>query len=335
MILEKIKSILRPILYAITVARLRRKVKIHELDHVIHVLRISDILKNLTDQQIENISYAFQCDPRFINSFKLDHIINEMRLSGKLKELPNQQIENILYSFEALGFLDNYKNINKALYHDERLISFHPNNFFNDERFIKAYQAGNETYSWFQFEMPWAIHILCWAAQYAKTLEGDYVEFGARRGGFAKAQAQYIDFASLSTKTFYLLDTFLDHYSDDTNLPFKDDLNKYFSFYDDVCRTFADYQNIKLMKGITADTCAEVQSKKICYLAINTFPVGHETLAIEYFWDKLVSKAIIVFGDYKLCHEFARVKHLFVEFLSKKNVEMICLPTGQGMVVKP
>ena len=59
-----------------------------------------------------------------------------------------------------------------------------------------------------------------------------------------------------------------------------------------------------------------------------------EIAAAEYFWDKLVSGAVIVLDDYGwVCH--IEQKLAFDEFASRKNVQVLVLPTGQGLIFKP
>jgi len=59
-----------------------------------------------------------------------------------------------------------------------------------------------------------------------------------------------------------------------------------------------------------------------------------EIAAAEYFWDKLVPGAAIVLDDYGWigCEE---QKYAFNEFAKRKGVPILCLPTGQGLIIKP
>ena len=55
--------------------------------------------------------------------------------------------------------------------------------------------------------MRWRYYIVCWMANHVKQLEGDYVECGVYKGGYAKAIMDYIDFQEMK-KSFWLFDTY-------------------------------------------------------------------------------------------------------------------------------
>jgi len=92
-------------------------------------------------------------------------------------------------------------------YNQDGLATTHNCDFMSDPRFQEAYRLGEQTGSWRGTRIHWRIAVLCWAADKASRLEGDFVECGVNRGGFSRAVMQFVDFPRLG-KTFYLLDTF-------------------------------------------------------------------------------------------------------------------------------
>jgi len=59
-----------------------------------------------------------------------------------------------------------------------------------------------------------------------------------------------------------------------------------------------------------------------------------EIAAAEYFWDRLVSGAAMLLDDYGHGgHE--EQKYAFDGFAKRKGVEILSLPTGQGLIIKP
>ena len=93
----------------------------------------------------------------------------------------------------------------KVTYHQDGLTTVHNNGFMLEPDFMKAEAAGAATGSWAKIH--WRVHTVLWAVSYCKNIEGDFVECGTNKGGYAKAICEYLDFGSLD-KTFYLLDTF-------------------------------------------------------------------------------------------------------------------------------
>ena len=63
-----------------------------------------------------------------------------------------------------------------------------------------------------------------------------------------------------------------------------------------------------------------------------------EVAAVEYFYDKLVPGGIILLDDYGFSannKEYIHQKNAHDELARKKGIQILSLPTGQGMIVKP
>ena len=93
----------------------------------------------------------------------------------------------------------------KTTYNQDGLNTVHNAGFLQDPNFMRAEKAGAATGSWQMIH--WRVHTILWAAQHCIDIEGDFVECGTNKGGFAKAITEYIDL-SATGKKFYLLDTF-------------------------------------------------------------------------------------------------------------------------------
>ena len=210
--------------------------------------------------------------------------------------------------------------------------------FLNDPRFQEAYRLGEQTGSWQDAKIHWRVHVLCWAADRASRLEGDFVECGVNRGGFSRAIMHFVDFPKLG-KTFYLLDTFRgleDRLVSDAERKRGIGVGKWFQYkecYEEVCKTFEGFPVI-IVRGVVPETLPQVKTAKVCYLSIDMNCAAPEIAAAEYFWDKLVSGAVIVLDDYGWGgHE--EQKLAFDSFAARKGVMVLSLPTGQGLIFKP
>jgi len=210
--------------------------------------------------------------------------------------------------------------------------------FLNDPRFQEAYRLGEQTGSWQDAKIHWRVHVLCWAADRASRLEGDFVECGVNRGGFSRAIMHFVDFPKLG-KTFYLLDTFRgleDRLVSDAERKRGIGVGKWFQYkecYEEVCETFEGFPVI-IVRGVVPETLPQVKTAKVCYLSIDMNCAAPEIAAAEYFWDKLVSGAVIVLDDYGWGgHE--EQKLAFDRFAARKGVMVLSLPTGQGLIFKP
>lgn len=223
-------------------------------------------------------------------------------------------------------------------FEEDGLYTIHNCDFIKDERFIKSYEAAKTTQSWGGLDIRWRAYMVAWAANKCSDLEGDFVECGVNRGGSAMMAIQYVDFKNLN-KTFYLLDTykgiderFVTQSEKEKGAPMA---GRYSECYEAVVETFKDFSNVKIVRGAVPDTLPQVPSKKIAYLSIDMNNRVPEIAAAEYFWDKLVSGGVIVLDDYAWGGYHMEQKLGFDQFAADRGVEVLSLPTGQGVIFKP
>lgn len=219
------------------------------------------------------------------------------------------------------------------------LITVHNTDFIDDPRFSAAYRAGEATNSWAGLSVEYRAYIACWAADQVLHIDGDFVECGVNRGGLARTVCEYVDMAN-SDRRFFLLDTFNgvaeEYLSDDErNLGFTKSMDGYYDeCYDEVVATFAEFPNVEIVRGPVPDTLPQVTADKIAYLSIDMNCVGPEIAAAEHFWERLSSGGIILLDDYAWDKHLMQ-KHAFDGFASERGVQVLTLPTGQGLILKP
>lgn len=222
-------------------------------------------------------------------------------------------------------------------YNTDGLATSNNCDFIQEPQFAKAYQAAAATNPWPNFTLQWRIHVVCWFANHVKNLDGDFVECGVNTGAYARAIIDYLNFNSLG-KTFYLLDTFEGLVpgqitEKEKKAGIENYLSAYTDVYEQVTKTFAPF-NVKIIKGMVPETLSQVPSKKIAYLSIDmnvTFP---EIEAMQFFWDKLVPGAVLIHDDYGFPQHIEQKKAVDA-FAQSKGVKVLCLPTGQGIIIKP
>ena len=225
--------------------------------------------------------------------------------------------------------------VKNASYNTDGLMTIHDADFLRDPLFREAYRLGKETGSWGLSELPWRTYIICWAARHALALRGDFVECGVNRGGSSRAAMHYIDFPSHPDRQFYLLDTFCGFPAELTNVATKRNLNDYSECFEEVVQTFSGIQNVHLIRGKIPDTLSQVPAKSIAWLHIDMNVAEPEIAAAEYFWEKLVPGAIMLLDDYGFGEPYWRQKEAMNKFAAQKNVQILMLPTGQGLIIKP
>lgn len=255
------------------------------------------------------------------------------------------KVVNFLLSFFKLQLIikDRYHLLRKSdlTYASDWLYTYHNADFLNDPIFNEAYELGANTDNGLLIntDIKWRVHVLCWAAKQASLLDGDFVDCGVSTGIFARSIIHYTDFNSLG-KTYFLLDTFngMDpKYSSEEELKMSKVLNydsPNHNRYEEVKKTFAPF-NTKIIKGSVPETLPLVNSDKIALLNIDMNAAIPEYEALNYFWDKIVSGGVIILDDFGYLKSHINQKKIHMKFAKEKGVEILHLPTCQGMIIKP
>ncbi len=222
-------------------------------------------------------------------------------------------------------------------YNQDGLISMHDCSFQYEPVFAAAYRQAERTGSWTgpwgQAKIHWRAHVLCWAGQLAKALDGDFVECGVDRGGTAMLLLQYLSL-DIAGRAMYLYDTFcgLDpHRSSDNELKNTDGV--YSDCFEAVRERFAPYPNVFLRRGSIPDTFAQPAPERVAYLHIDMNAVEPEQAAMNFFWPRLVEGGVVVMDDYAWIACGAQ-KRAMDMFSLRVKCPILSLPTGQGLLIK-
>jgi len=220
-----------------------------------------------------------------------------------------------------------------ATYVEDGLIAQRLTDFLYTNRFDAAYNAGKSTGSWGTMDLRWRVFVACWVAAQANSLPGDFVECGVNRGGMSRAVMEYIDFAK-SDKRFYLLDTYCGIPAEMRSMA-ADIAFGYSECHEDVRKTFSEFPNVRIIQGIVPETLSGIDSNQIAYLSLDMNCVGPEIAAAEFLWDRISVGGMILLDDYCYSDHYRLQNRAFGEFATSMKVEILGLPTGQGLIVKP
>jgi len=218
--------------------------------------------------------------------------------------------------------------------------------FLHDERFLAAYRRGmasGHNLSMFagsdgDLRIRWRVAMYCWAARHAARLPGDFVDCGTGTGIYSLAVCHYIDF-NATGKSFWLFDTFEgipeEQMSDDERTLGRADENqaRFGPCYERARENFAPYPKARLVRGKVPDTLATAAVDRVCYLSIDMNIAYPERAALEHFWPRLVTGGIAILDNYGWLPYRAQ-KAALDEFAAQNGVEVMMLPTGQGLLIK-
>lgn len=202
--------------------------------------------------------------------------------------------------------------------------------FLSDERFINAMQGRKGA--------EWISYIVFCAAEIGMELEGDFVECGVHKGFTARGVIEYTGFRGCD-KTFWLLDTFDGLVPDQISAAEKllgvdGYLTKYRNVFSEALQAFKTVPNARLIKGPVPDTLERVTCDRVAFLHIDMNCTAPSIAAAEFFWPKLSPGAWMLLDDYG-SQIHAEQKRAFDLFAACRNMSVICLPTGQGVLIKP
>jgi hypothetical protein len=230
-------------------------------------------------------------------------------------------------------------------YDQDGLSTAHNHDFMQDAAFRAAYDrgvralGGEDRYSWH-----WRVHVGLWVAFCASKLRGDFVECGVNYGFLSSAIMRYLDWNSRD-KTFYLLDTF--HGMDERYVSEEEKRagalqasqsfvrsGHYVAKVDLVQANFAEWRNVRIIEGAIPETLERVTAEAVAYLHLDMNCAPPEIAAVRFFWERLVPGAFILLDDYGQS-DFRIQKKAMDGFAEQKDVRILSLPTGQGLIVKP
>jgi len=217
-------------------------------------------------------------------------------------------------------------------YREDGLVTINNADFLRDAVFLQAYEAAlqQQPDTWIR----WRSHVVQWAAHHAMRLPGDFVECGVNRAFLSMSAMTAVDFRHANDRHFYLFDTYCglvpEQVTSDDQAAFR---NVYPDTYDFVKGTFRDWKNVSVVRGIVPESLTKVSIERVAYLSIDMNCVKPEIEAIKYFWPRIVPGGIIILDDYGFPGHTAQ-KHAADDFAGSVGVKVLCLPTGQGLIIK-
>ncbi len=232
-------------------------------------------------------------------------------------------------------------NAPKLTYATDGLYTTHNCDFMNSPQFQRAYAYGLLN-ARPDIAIQWRVHTAMWVASQCIQLDGDFVECGVHTGILSGAVLTWLDFGRFASKTCYLLDTF-EGIPEGQISPSElalgvGNMNRKYpkgdTTYLGVVKKFSHWPNAKIVRGRVPQTLEHVKSERIAYLSIDMNAVEPEIAAAEHFWPRLVPGAMMLLDDYGWAPHIHQ-KQAFDQFATRHGIQIMSLPTGQGLIMKP
>ena len=173
----------------------------------------------------------------------------------------------------------------------------------------------------------WRKYILYWATRRAMTIPGDLVETGCYRGFTADFLTRAFDLPAAG-KQFWNYDMFETPEGVLHAMP-----EHSASLHEKVVARFADRPYVRVVKGFLPQSLALGCPERISLLHIDLNSKDAELGVLDALFDKVSPGGAIVLDDFgwsAYYEQHAAHKAWFAE----KNLMVLDLPTGQGLVIK-
>ncbi len=221
------------------------------------------------------------------------------------------------------------------VYSEDGLSTHHVHDFIHKPRFQSAYARAVKA-NGSDHHMRWRAHVALWVAHQAAKLPGDFVECGVSTGFLASAIMHDLRWNGMD-KNFWLFDTWTGLDASETTeaetaagrLKWYADLD-----YDKVKANFVEFERVHMVRGSVPTSLDTVEIPQVCYLSLDMNCVGPEIAAAAHFWPKIVPGGFMLLDDY--AYSGYEAQHFaFDQFASENGFQILSLPTGQGLAIKP
>lgn len=206
--------------------------------------------------------------------------------------------------------------------------------FLQNSRFQEAYKRASRLSNW--PDVRYRSYVLCWAADHALSINGDFVECGTYKGGTSLLICEWTR-NKFKGRKFLLFDTF-------AGIPSRGlasgEIERGFAgrlsdiSLAEVKQNLSSFNDIvEFHPGIIPDSLSGVASRKVAYLHLDLNAAAPTEAALEFFWKQLEPGAVIVFDDYGW-KNYEEQRAVIDKFFFAKPENILTLPTGQAILIK-
>jgi hypothetical protein len=255
-----------------------------------------------------------------------------------------------------VAVFSNQPVFGKFAYSGDGLHSSHVVDFMQDKNFLSAYRFGTlrkpnsselltVSADGNKNDIFFRAYVATWAAKQANSLseDGDFVELGVGGGILAGTIVMYLKLqGDNSPKNFYLFDTFdgipLNDASSELEVSNMEFLNKMHfegDYFENIKAKFSDFSFVQIVKGYLPEKLEAIKIERISFCSIDMNNAKAEIASMDYIWPRVVKGGIILLDDYAYGEKFRTQKEAWDDLASKLDFNILTLPTGQGLIIKP
>ena len=185
------------------------------------------------------------------------------------------------------------------------------------------------------YGIDWRAHVFLWALQSQEGREGINVELGTGKGWMFYFSSQYFpDFAT--TQECWLFDRFSPNSVDQVTgevIPETAD-SHYATSFEEVQARFSKFPNVHLVRGDLPHSLEQLPLAAIRFVHVDLNAAEPEVQSLRKIWGRILPGGIVLLDDFGQPN-FLESNRLMTMFAKEKSCEILWLPTGQGLLLKP
>lgn len=260
-------------------------------------------------------------------------------MKKKIKKRHENLVKNLL--FKAGIFV--MKIPKSGIYAENGMATIHNAGCLKNPRFRAAYRRGIKAAE-IEIRAQWKVYVACWAAaQAVRAGKGDFVECGVNRGKMSSSIMAYLDWNKLDRK-FYLVDTFNgiceEILSDEERAAGYIQENRkalawgdYVNSAEDVKKNFEEWPQAQIIQGVVPEALKDIPPAPVAFVHLDMNSIVPEKAAAEHFWPLMIKGGVMLLDDYAFVG-YDITKKGMDEFAETTGIEILSLPTGQGILIK-
>ena len=207
--------------------------------------------------------------------------------------------------------------------------------WIRDKKFLGSVNVADPSHrdAGIDSSIAWRTHVACWAATQACKAAGDFFEFGCYEAYTATVIRSFVGdtFNTNNNRTYFWFDMFSDGGGGEQKT------NKLDQSKSEVLATMRakKFEDIVIVKGDVVSTYTEspdLGSRKIAFAHFDLNGFRIEKKVLEKAVQNTSPGSVFLFDDFAML-PFREQNQFYRSFFREKGLEILELPTGQGLVI--
>lgn len=183
------------------------------------------------------------------------------------------------------------------------------------------------------YQIDWRTHVFLWAVEATSSRPGCFVELGTGRGWMFQFAFKYFGPDRFSDPV-YLCDRFTNSNVDSRDGRVLEGANPYYAeSAAEVKAVFAGISQVRFVEGDLPQSLDALGQEPIKFVHVDLNAAKPEVESLERLWPRLLPGALILLDDFGQ-PDFRESNIAMRDFAKRHNHPILCLPTGQGLIIK-